>query len=175
MIWFGLLSLLPQGVAFFDGFMQLFLERPFLVSLCGFHLRSSYVPLVFDFPKVFAVKSNLHPLIIVIAILNLSWLKRLTGVLEMSPEEKISLKEALKTCFTLYVIFFSIQINTSPDFMNRNVESQTFCEHDGCGNHCAWILFIWTLSGRRTSIVVLAVPSPPRPPPPPSLSQRLFA
>ena len=54
----------------------------------------------------------------------------------MSPEEKFSLKEALQTCFTLHVIF-SIQINTSPDFMDRNVESQTFCEHGGCGNHIA--------------------------------------
>ena len=69
---YGLLSLLPLGVAFLAGLIHLFLERLFLVSLCGFHLRSSYVPLVFGFPKVFAIKSNLHPLIIVIAILNLS-------------------------------------------------------------------------------------------------------
>ena len=62
------------------------------------------------------------------------------------------------------MLFFSIQINTSPDFMDRNVESQTFCEHDGRGNHSAWILFIWKLSGRRTSIIVLAVTSPPLPP-----------
>ena len=84
---------------------------------------------------------------------------------------KILSQRSSANLFHFACYFFSIQINTSPDFMDRNVESQTFCEHDGRGNHSAWILFIWKLSGRRTSIIVLAVTSPP----PPSLSQRLFA
>ena len=42
----------------------------------------------------------------------------------MSPKEKFSFKEALRTCSTLQVVF-SIQMNT--DFLVRNVELATCC------------------------------------------------